>query len=92
MQNLRVVPMPGYQDVGGYCVVNANNHSEADCVSLEMARLVAAAPDMLAALREIASSLEAWHNAQDDDDQSHIIGDAEETIRAAISKAMGGTP
>jgi len=70
--------MPGYQDVGGYCVVNANNHSEADCVSLEMARLVAAAPDMLAALIALVE--------RGTDSPEHCAAEA------AIARAMGGTP
>jgi hypothetical protein len=47
----RLVPMPGYQDVGGVCIVGPDNLSVADCDSAEVARLLVAAPDMLRALK-----------------------------------------
>lgn len=89
MNNLRVVPMPGYQDVGGYCVVNTNNHSEADCVSLEMAQLVAAAPDMLAALMSAECAAQELCNGQD---KANECWNTLATIQLAIAKAHGKAP
>ena len=89
MKNLRVVPMPGYEEVGGYCVVNASNHSEADCCSLDMARLVAAAPDMLAALMSAECAAQELCNGQD---KANECWNTLATIRSAIAKAKVGTP
>ncbi len=44
---------------------------------------------LLAALHTLSANLELWHNAEDDDHENHIIGDCEETIRAAIAQAEG---
>jgi hypothetical protein len=52
------------------------------------ARLIASAPDLLAALRETADLLEGFRAADmADDDEPAIIGPAIDRARAAIAKA-----
>jgi hypothetical protein len=53
------------------------------------AHLIAAAPDMLAALETISGKISSYHDADHDDAQMHIIADIEATLSAAIAKARG---
>ena len=60
------------------------------------ARLIAAAPDLLAALRELADSTEAYTDAQDEGGHPEAHVDrmilARRSARAAIARAEGRTP
>jgi hypothetical protein len=65
-------------DADGFTVCDPSPMGEAD------ARLIAAAPDLLAALRNVIAS----YRANDPDSMANAINDAE----AAIAKATGSAP
>lgn len=55
--------------------------------------LIAAAPDMLAALRSaLAISLKPLSNKRPGDHHGDLMADLGEVVRHAIAKAEGGTP
>lgn len=55
------------------------------------ARLITAAPDMLAALEATLAGLEAWVEIADDDDKRDSDNEAIAMARVAIAKAKGTT-
>lgn len=61
-----------------------------DAETLEReAHLVAAAPDLLAALKDVAGSLTAFADAETDDGKMWILDILERVIHDAIEKAEG---
>ena len=58
-------------------------------VSGQRAQLIAAAPDLLAALEYAAGKLISLADAETDDQEMWIIDDIERVIRATIAKATG---
>ncbi len=68
-----------------YTVATANNPKFTDEANANNARLVAAAPDLLAALREIVAAVESGEV-----DGYSPSGDWFREARAAIAKATGG--
>jgi hypothetical protein len=56
------------------------------------ARLIAAAPDLLAAVEELVGMLEAWEMTQEEDERGREVGElpAVKLARAALARARGG--
>jgi len=81
-------PWTAHKMAGGMiCVAPPNRIAVADCCDMGDALLIAAAPDLLAALQAVVIELDAVHRS----DRFSSADDALAAANAAIAKAFGHT-
>ena len=79
----------GTPDECGNAIIAARDELEERCATITDARLIAAAPDLLEALQNIA---EYWNQDQNEAAMADACWHAIHTARAAIAKATGEQP
>lgn len=82
MQNLDVV-----RGSTRVCMIDCDDDRVSDYDVMANARLIAAAPDLLAALEYATGKLADFADAETDDEEMLIIADMTQVIRAAIARA-----